>query len=157
MFLSVLVLLIVERDCRYISQTPMAWSLYMFSSDSTNKWIPRICHNSNRGAMWKYDMLVSFRLCLKPITTCYMKLLTRVGNQRELNSKGKLPQSWGLLLEETGFFDLEKEFTLTLSCPGCPLGVLLVLGIHISPNNGPMDIIPSRKLSHQSILACSIM
>ncbi len=35
---------------------------------------------------------------------------------------------------------------LTLSCPGCSLGVLLVLGIHISPNNGPMDMISKGNL-----------
>jgi hypothetical protein len=49
---------------------------------------------------------------------------------------------------------------LTLSCPGCPLGVLLVLGIHISLNNGPMDMIPSGKLIYYVSLihfACSIM
>jgi hypothetical protein len=39
-----------------------------------------------------------------------------------------------------------KCCTLTISCPGCPLGVPLVLGIHISPNNGPMDMILSGKL-----------
>ncbi len=35
---------------------------------------------------------------------------------------------------------------LTLSCPGCHVGVILVLGIHISPNNGPIEMILIEKL-----------
>jgi hypothetical protein len=52
------------------------------------------------------------------------------------------------------------EEALTLSCPACHLGVILVLGIHISPNNGPMDMIPVAKLIYYVPtihFACSIM
>ncbi len=35
---------------------------------------------------------------------------------------------------------------LTLSRLGMHLGCILVLGIHISPNNGPIETIPSGKL-----------
>jgi hypothetical protein len=37
-------------------------------------------------------------------------------------------------------------FLLTLSPLGPPLDRHLTLAIHISPNNGPMDMIPSAKL-----------
>jgi hypothetical protein len=56
--------------------------------------------------------------------------------------------------------DQQGDSNLTLSCPGCPLVVLLELGIHISPNNGPMDMIPSGKLIYYVPpihFACSIM
>ncbi len=36
--------------------------------------------------------------------------------------------------------------SLTLSCPGTRLVHLLAVAIHISPNNGPMDMIPIAKL-----------
>ncbi len=35
---------------------------------------------------------------------------------------------------------------LTLSCPGTRLVHFLAIAIHISPNNGPMDMIPSTKV-----------
>jgi hypothetical protein len=35
---------------------------------------------------------------------------------------------------------------LTLSCLGPPLDRHLALAIHISPNNGPVDMIPCAKL-----------
>ena len=35
---------------------------------------------------------------------------------------------------------------LTLSFPGGPLGGHLAVAIHISPNNGPIEMIPSGKL-----------
>jgi hypothetical protein len=35
---------------------------------------------------------------------------------------------------------------LTLSFPGGPLGGHLAVAIHISPNNGPIEMIPSKKL-----------
>ncbi len=34
----------------------------------------------------------------------------------------------------------------TLSCPGTRLVHVLAVAIHISPNNGPMDMIPKAKL-----------
>jgi hypothetical protein len=49
---------------------------------------------------------------------------------------------------------------LTLSCRGTQLVRDLVLGIHNSPNNGPINIIPSRKLIDYVLpihFACSIM
>ncbi len=49
---------------------------------------------------------------------------------------------------------------LTLSYPMWPLCGHLVLGIHISPNNGPIEMIPSGKLIYYVPpihFACSIM
>jgi hypothetical protein len=54
-----------------------------------------------------------------------------------------------------------KEITaLTLSFPGGPLGGHLAVAIHISPNNGPIEMIPSEKLIYfvpPIHFACSIM
>ncbi len=44
------------------------------------------------------------------------------------------------------FFWLSHWSLLTLSCPGGRLGGNLVLGIHISPNNGLMDMISIAKV-----------
>ncbi len=52
-------------------------------------------------------------------------------------------------------FGCKAKVGLTLSFPGGPLGGHLAVAIHISPNNGPIEMIPSGKLiilSHQSIL-----
>jgi hypothetical protein len=49
---------------------------------------------------------------------------------------------------------------LTLSFPGGQLGGDLAVAIHISPNNGPIEMIPSEKLIYYVPpirFACSIM
>jgi hypothetical protein len=41
---------------------------------------------------------------------------------------------------------VRRYCSLTLSCPGSPLGVLLTLAIYISPNNGPIDLLSIEKI-----------
>jgi hypothetical protein len=38
------------------------------------------------------------------------------------------------------------KIPLTLSCPGGALGGHLAVAIHISPNNGPIEMVPNQKL-----------
>jgi hypothetical protein len=53
-----------------------------------------------------------------------------------------------------------EELLLTLSCLGAPLVHHLAVAIHISPNNGPIEMIPTAKLVVGVLafyFACSIM
>ncbi len=52
-----------------------------------------------------------------------------------------------------------KVLLLTLSFPGTHLVPILAVAIHISPNNGPIETIPSGKLIYVPPIhfACSIM
>ncbi len=73
------------------------------------------------------------------------------GRRRPLAAIG--PHSWLLSIQQsanilgnrTTLLKLEK-ISLTLSRLGMHLGCILVVGIHISPNNGPIEMIPSGKL-----------
>ncbi len=43
-------------------------------------------------------------------------------------------------------FDRRENYDLALSCPGGHLGGVLTLVIYISPHNGPIDLLPGKKI-----------
>ena len=60
----------------------------------------------------------------------------------------------------TTYFGIGRKQILTLSCLGWRLGGVLSLDIHISPTNGPIDMVSIAKLVYYVLpihFACSII